>query len=173
MRLVRFALGLAAAALLHFAGARASSFFPLAADLFLVVTVLVARSGRPVEAMFGGLVCGWAADALSGLPFGLHGLADTMVGYGTARIAQQLVVQRRTSLLSIFAAAAAAQSALLAVLIAVFVPGGGLPSLVWLPVKVASTALAGLAWAALAATVARRFAARRRRRPSGTLTLGR
>jgi rod shape-determining protein MreD len=173
MRFARFALALAAAALVHFAGSRALSFFPLAADLFLVVTVLVARAGRPVEAMFAGLACGWAADALSGLPFGLHGLADTMVGYGTARAAQQLVVQRRTSLLSIFAAAAAAQSALLAVLIAVFVPGGGLPSLAWLPVKVASTALLGLAWTAVAAALVRRFAARRRKRPSGTLTLRR
>lgn len=173
MRFARFALGLAAAALLHFAGTRATASFPLAADLFLVVTVLVARAGRPVEAMFAGLVCGWTADALSGLPFGLHGLADTVVGFGTARVAQQLVVQRRTSLLSIFAAAAAAQSALLAVLIAVFVPDGGLPSLAWLPVKVASTALLGLAWAALAAAVAARWSSRRRKRPSGIVTPGR
>ncbi|KAB2965052.1 MAG: rod shape-determining protein MreD [Thermoanaerobaculia bacterium] len=173
MRFARFALGLVAAALVHFAAARATSSFPLAADLFLLVTVLVARAGRPVEAMFAGLVCGWTADALSGMPFGLHGLADSVVGYGTARVAQQLVVQRRTSLLSIFAAGAAAQSALLAVLIAVFVPDGGLPSLVWLPVKVASTALLGLAWASLAAALDRRWSGRRRKRAGGVVNIDR
>ena len=173
MAVVRFLLALLAAVAIHFVGTRAAPFFPLAVDLFLVVTVLVGRRGHTVPAMFAGLAAGWAADALSGGPFGLNGLADLVVGYGTALAAQQLVVQRRTSLLSVFAAAAAAQSAILAALAMVFLPGRDLPSLVWLPVKVATTALVGLAWTALAAAVDRRWTARRRRRPSGALRLPR
>ncbi len=172
MPLLRFVLALAAAALAHFVGARAFAHFPLAVDLFLLVTVLFARSGRPVPAMFAGLAAGWTADALSGGPFGLHGLADTVVGFAAARAAQQLVVQRKTSLLFVFAAAAAAHSALLAGLALAFLPGVGLASLVWLPVKVASTALLGLAWTQLAATTTRRWSARKGR-PRGHLTLGR
>lgn len=172
MPFLRFVLALVAAALAHFVGARAVSYFPLAVDLFLLVTVLYARNGRPVPAMFAGLAAGWAADALSGGPFGLHGLANTVVGYGTARAAQQLVVQRKSSLLFVFAAAAAAHSALLAGLALIFQPGLGLTSLVWLPVKVASTALLGLAFTQLAAATGRRWSARKRR-PTGTLTLGR
>jgi len=173
MPFARFLAGLALAAFVHFLGTRALPTFPLAADLFLVVTLLVARSGRPVPAMFAGLACGWAADALAGGPFGLHGLADTMVGFGSALAAQQLVVQRRTSLLSVFAAGAAAQSAILAGLAIVFLPGGDLPALAWLPVKVTTTALAGLAWTSLAAAVDRRWSRRRRKRPSGVVHLDR
>ena len=121
--------------------------------------------------MFAGLVAGWSRDALSGGPFGLYGFADTAVGYGTARAAQQLVVQRRTSLLAVFAAAAAAQSAILTVLELVFVPDAELPSPVWLAAKVGSTALLGLAATALAAAVARRWSSRRR--PKGAFDPGR
>jgi rod shape-determining protein MreD len=173
MALARFFAGLAAAALVHFVGTRALPWFPLAADLFLVVTLLVARGGRPVPAMFAGLLCGWTADALAGGPFGIHGLADTIVGFGSALAAQQLVVQRKTSLLSVFAAGAAAQSAILAVLAIVFLPGVDLPALAWLPVRVSTTALAGLAWTSLAAAIARRWSRRRRKRPSGVVNLDR
>jgi rod shape-determining protein MreD len=173
MPFARFLLGLAVAAVAHFVGTRALPVFPLAVDLFLVVTLLVARSGRPVPAMFAGVVCGWAADALAGGPFGIHGLADTIVGFGSALAAQQLVVQRKTSLLSVFAAGAAAQSAILAGLAIVFLPGGDLPALAWLPVKVATTAVAGLAWTGVAAAVSLRWSRRRRKRPSGVVNLDR
>jgi rod shape-determining protein MreD len=165
---LRFVLGLLAAAFAHFAATRLLPSFPLAVDLFLVATVLVGRGGRPIPAMFAGLVAGWASDALTGAPFGLHGLANTAVGYGTARAAQQLVVQRPTSLLAVFAAAAAAQSAILVLLELAFVPGAELASPLGLAAKVVSTALIGLACTAAGAAVSRRWFARRRR-PQGTL----
>jgi len=173
VRVLRFALALAAATALHFAGTRLFSAFPLAADLFLVLTVLVARSGRPVDAMFAGLAAGWTADALTVGPFGIHGLVDTVVGFATARVAQQLVVQRKSSQALVFAAAAAVHSGLLALLGLAFDPARELPSLVWLPVKAATTALLGLAWSGLAETGRARWTRRRRRRRSGTVEIGR
>jgi len=173
MRFLRFALALAGATALQFAGTRFVPGFPYAADLFLVLTVLVASAGRPVDGMFAGLAAGWTADALTVGPFGIHGLADSVVGYATARVAQQLVVQRKSSQALVFAAAAATQSGLLALLGLAFDPARELPSLVWLPVKAAATALLGLAWTGLAATARARWARRRRRRPSGTVGIGR
>lgn len=173
MRFLKFALVLALAAAAQFAGTRLVPAFPLAVDLFLVLTILVARSGRPVDGMLAGLAAGWTADALTVGPFGIHGLADTVVGFATARVAQQLVVQRKSSQALIFAAAAAVHSGLLALLGLAFDPARELPSLAWLPVKAAATALLGLAWTGLAGTARARWSRRRRRRPSGTVELGR
>ncbi|KAB2961789.1 MAG: rod shape-determining protein MreD [Thermoanaerobaculia bacterium] len=173
MAVLRFLLALAAVALLHFLGTGMWARFPLAVDLFLVLAVMVGREGRPLPAMFAGMFAGWAADALSGGPFGLHGLADCAVAFGTALVAQQLVVQRRSSLAAIFAAAAAVQGLLLTLLAWVFLPGQESPSPVWLAVRAGSTALLGLAWTALAGAFGRRVSARRRRRASGTLNLPR
>ena len=161
MRLAKFLAGLAAAALLHLAGVGLAPWFPLAADLFLLVAILEARHGRPAGGMFAGLAAGLVADALSGGPFGFYGFADTAVGYGVARAAQQLVVQRTTSLTAIFAAGAAAQQAILAALSLVFRPDGELPGFEWLLVKVATTALLGLAWTRAVELLFARFAARR------------
>ncbi|HSM12873.1 MAG TPA: rod shape-determining protein MreD [Thermoanaerobaculia bacterium] len=173
MRFLRLALALAAVAALQFAGTRLVPAFPLAVDLFLLLTVLVARAGRPVDAMLTGLAAGWTADALTVGPFGIHGLADTVVGYATARVAQQLVVQRKSSQALVFAAAAAVHAGLLVLLGLAFDPTRELPSLAWLPVKAAATALLGLAWTGFAETVRLRWSRRRRRRPSGTVDLGR
>jgi hypothetical protein len=81
------------------------------------------------------------------------------------------VVQRKSSLAAVFGAAAAAQGAIVALLGLVFAPGRELPSPLWLAIKVAATAALGLTWTSLAAAIGRRVAARRR--PSGTLTVGR
>lgn len=161
MPLARFLAALAAATLLHFAGVALAPGFVLAADLFLLVTILEARHGRPASGMLAGLVAGLVADGLTGGPFGLFGFADTAVGYGVARAAQQLVVQRTTSLAAIFAAGAAAQQAILAALSLVFRPDGELPGFEWLLVKVATTALLGLAWTRAVELLLARFAARR------------
>lgn len=157
MRLARFLGGLAIAALLHFLGTQIWPAFPRAVDLFLLAAALEARHGRPVAGMFAGLASGLLADGLSGGPFGLHGFANTAVGYGTARAAQQLVVQRTSGLAALFAAGAAAQQAILGLLALVFRDRIELPDPVWLPIQVAASALLGLAWTHAAAALARRF----------------
>lgn len=164
MAFARFLAALAVAVLLHLAGTRVEPLFPLAVDLFLLVALLEARHGRPSGAMLAGLAAGLVADGLTGGPYGLFGFANTAVGYGVARAAQQLVVQRSTSLAAVFAAGAAAQQAILAGLALVFRPGAELAGPEWLLAKVATTALAGLAWTRaverLAGGLARRRAGR-------------
>ncbi len=172
MRLARFLAALAAAALLHFLGTRIWGSFPRACDLFLLVAALEARHGQPVVGMFAGLAAGLLADGISGGPYGLHGFADTVVGYGIARAAQQLVVQRTSGLAALFAAAAAAQQAILALLAFVFRDRVELPDPLWLPLQVASAAALGLLWTRAAAALAHRFRFWRRSR-TGKLQLPR
>lgn len=157
MRFLRFLGALAAAALMHFLGTRLWPAFPQAVDLFLLVAALEARHGHPATGMLAGLSCGWTMDAIAGGPFGLFGLADTVVGYFTARAAQQLVVQRTSGLTALFAAGAAAQQVILSGLAMLFRDQVELPDPRWLAVKVAATALLGLAWTHAAAALARRF----------------
>jgi rod shape-determining protein MreD len=168
MPAVRFFLGLLLAAALHAVGTRVAPGFPRAVDLFLVTTVVVARHGRPEGGLFAGLVAGYAADALSGGPFGLNGFADAAVGYGAALAARNLVVARPGSIAALFALGAAAQGALLYLVAALVVAGPARPDLLGLALKVGSSALLGLAWIRLAAAAERRLPGRRSR-PSGAI----
>lgn len=165
MRFVRFAAGLALAALVHLAATRLWPGWPVAVDLFLVVTVIVARAGRPLEALLAGIVAGWTADALAGGPLGINGFADSAVGYLAALAAQRLVVHRKSSLAGVFAAAAAAQGVILALLGLLFLSGRELPGPEIVALRAATSALAGLVWTNLAGAVGRRF--RRKRGPPG------
>lgn len=157
MRFAKFLGALAAAALLHFAGSRLWPGFPRAVDLFLLVAALEARHGRPAIGMFAGLASGLLADALAGGPFGMHGFANTVVGYGIASAAQRLVVQRTSGLAALFAAGAAAQQTILSLLSLLFRDRVELPDPIWLPVQVAAAALLGLGWTNAAEALARRF----------------
>ncbi|HEX5758399.1 MAG TPA: rod shape-determining protein MreD [Thermoanaerobaculia bacterium] len=116
MRAVRFFAALGVALLVHLVGARLWAGFPGYVDLFLVVVVLHALDGESLPAMFAGLAAGLLHDALSGGLYGLYGFADTLVGYGTARVAQRLVIQRSTGVFGVAAFAAAVQQAVLVLL---------------------------------------------------------
>jgi rod shape-determining protein MreD len=161
---LKFLAGLVAATLLHYGGTRVWGSFPLAVDLFLIVTLLEARHGSPLAGMLAGCAAGAVADGLAGGPWGLFGFADTVVGFGVARAAQQLVVQRTTSFAAIFAAGAAAQQAILAGLSLIFRPGQELAEPAWLGIKVATTVLLGLAWTRGAERLTARLLDRRGRR---------
>jgi rod shape-determining protein MreD len=166
MPVVRFVAGLLLAAALQAAGARLVPGLPQWIDLFLVATVVAARHGHPEGGLFAGLAAGWAADALSGGPFGLFGFANAAVGYGAATAARNLVVARPGSIAALFALAAAAQAILVLLLALLGVAGPSLPAPLPLLVKVASSAILGLVWVRLQGWVAGRFG-RRRGRPSG------
>ena len=166
MRFLKFFGGLALAALVHVAATRLEPAWPVFVDLFLVVTVIVARGGRPIEALLAGIAAGWSADALAGGPIGLNGFADSAVGYLAALVAQRLVVHRRSSLAGLFAAAAAAQGAILALLGLLFLAGRELPGPASVALRAATSALAGLLWTQLSNVAIGRWR-RRRGRPSG------
>jgi rod shape-determining protein MreD len=171
---LRFLAGLALAALAQAAGARLLPGFAGAFDLFLVATVVAARHGRLERALVAGSLAGWAADALSGAPFGLFGFSDAAVGYLTAVAAHRLVFERPGSLLALFAGAGAAHGLLLSGL-GLLVVGAPVPGPGALVLRVLTTALVGPLWIELAEAGERRLRRLFRRparglRPPGTLS---
>jgi len=143
MRSLRFALALAVATLLHVAGVSLFPQFSLAVDFFLVIVVFNAMDGDSVAGMFGGMVAGMVTDGVTGGYFGLFGIANTIIGYGTAITAQRLVIQRAASSLLVFAVAAAAQQLILLGISLLFLTDADLPQYSWILVKVGTTGLLG------------------------------
>ena len=171
---LRFLAGLAIAALAQAAGARVLPGFAGAFDLFLVATVVASRHGRLERALVAGSLAGWAADALSGAPFGLFGFADAAIGYLTAVAAHRLVLERPGSHLALFAGAGAAHGLVLAGL-GLFVVGAPVPGPGALVLRAATTALVGPLWIQVADAAERRLRRLFRRparglRPPGALS---
>lgn len=143
MRSLRFAMALAVATLLQVAGVSLFPQFSLAVDFFLVIVVFNAMDGNSAAGMFGGTAAGLVTDGLTGGYFGLFGIANTVVGYGTAITAQRLVIQRPASSLLVFAVAAAAQLLILLGLSLLFLADADLPQYSWILVKVGTTGVLG------------------------------
>ena len=166
---VRFFAGLALAVVVQALGTLAWAAFPALVDAPLVVAILASRHGRPERALVAGTLAGWAADALSGGPFGLLGFADAAVAYAAALAAERLVFDRTATLAGLLAAAAAAQGVLLVGLGVIFLDARELPRAEHLLARVATAAALGLAWVGLAALARRRWRGWRAARPRGGL----
>jgi rod shape-determining protein MreD len=136
-------MALAVATLLQVAGVSLFPQFSLAVDFFLVIVVFNAMDGNSAAGMFGGTAAGLVTDGLTGGYFGLFGIANTVVGYGTAITAQRLVIQRPASSLLVFAVAAAAQQLILLGISLLFVAHADLPQYSWILVKVGTTGVLG------------------------------
>jgi rod shape-determining protein MreD len=128
VRAAKLLAALAAAVLVHLAGTRLLPSFPLRVDVFLVVVVLQALGGNSLSALLFGLLAGLVQDTLTSGPFGLFGFADTAIAYGTARLAQRLVIQRATGVFSVASFASLLQQAILAVLAFLLLPSPSLPA---------------------------------------------
>jgi rod shape-determining protein MreD len=159
---VRFTLGLAAAVLVHFVGARLFPEFPRLFDVFLVVVVLYGLSGDSLTSLLAGLAVGLIEDTLTGGLYGLYGFADTIVGYGTARLAQRLVIQRATGVFAVAGLASLAQQGIVVGLAWMLFPGPSFPRLLWVGGKAVTCGL--LAMLVYAATERFRSAYEVRRR---------
>lgn len=144
MPALRYFLALLVVAVLHFVGMQLFPWFFLAVDLFLVLLVFNAMDGNTLAGMLGGAVAGLATDALTGGPFGLFGIADTIVGYSTAAAAQRVVIQRSTSSLLVFCLAAVAQQALVLGVAILILPTPEAPDLRWVLIKVGTSGILGL-----------------------------
>lgn len=144
MRLVKFLLALAAAAFAHIVGSHLVPGFVMAVDFFLVVVVFHALDGNTLTGLVAGLVVGLVQDSLTGSLYGLHGFADTIVGYLTARLAQRVVFQRASGVMLAFVAAALVQQLVLIGLALVFFADPELPPLGWIAARAASAALLGI-----------------------------
>lgn len=145
MRPRSYFLALLAALLFHVAAARLVPALPRALDVFLVVTILNGLSGNSLGGLLGGLLCGLTLDTFSGAAYGLHGFANTLVGYVTAKVAQRLVTRGVGGLLVVLLGAAALQQAILILFAAFVLSDGNLPDPLWVGLRVLVSALTGLA----------------------------
>lgn len=149
MRAGRFALALGLAILVHALGVRLHPVFGQAIDLFLVLAVLNALDGDSRAGLLGGLAAGTAHDALAGGLFGLFGFADTLIGYGVARLSQRLVIERPSGVLPVAAVAAVVQQAVAVGLALALLPEPRLPDPLWLAIRAAVVAVLGTLFFAL------------------------
>ncbi len=169
-RLIVSMVYLLLAAIGHFV---AWSMFPTVApgfDLFLVITLAAGIKGGQLEGMLTGLVAGIVADAISGDPFGLHGFALTLCGYGVGLAASRVAEMTMFSAVFLAASGALLERLLVMGLRALFV--AGTPTLVWwiLPAVVVTSAL--LVWMTrVVGHAGLLFGGWRRRRDRGRLRL--
>jgi rod shape-determining protein MreD len=119
VRALSFAAALVAVVLAHLAGTWLLADFPRALDLFVVLVVANARRGSSLGGLVGGMAAGLVHDILTGGPYGLYGIADTMIGYFTARVAQRVVIERASMAMLVVVAAVVVQQAILAALLAI------------------------------------------------------
>ena len=166
MRSLRLAVAIACAVAAHTATVALSPELARALDWFLLATVFFALGAGPVAGAFGGMFAGFVADALAGGPYGLTAFADTIAGYGSAYLAQRLVVRRPTRVLLLFALVSAAQQAILLGLALLLLPEPGLPAGVWVLGRVASTGILGMLLVAIRDTFSGRIQHWSRRRKS-------
>jgi rod shape-determining protein MreD len=136
---------------------------PRVLDLFLVVTVLNALSGSSAGGLFGGAAAGLTHDALSGRLYGLHGFADTIVGYAVARAAQRLDLAGPGAVLVTLALATLLEEATL-VLLALLLTDPQPPEPVWVLVEALANGVVGaIAWVGASRVHAFRDRARKKR----------
>ena len=144
MRGLKFAAALLVITAIHLLGVGLWSGFSLLFDLFLVLAIFNALDGDTFAGLSGGLVAGLVADAVSGGLYGTLGLADTIVGYGTAFATQRLVVQRPPSVFLVFTLAAALQQLVVATVTLLMLPQPELVAYPWVVAKVLGTGLLGV-----------------------------
>ena len=89
MRSLRFGAALASAVLVQVVGLHLAPWFFLGVDLFLVLLIFNALDGESLAGMLGGCVAGLVTDAITGGPFGLYGMVNTLLGYVTAYAGQR------------------------------------------------------------------------------------
>jgi rod shape-determining protein MreD len=163
---VRLILGLAAALVVHLVGSHLFPDFPRVMDVFLVVVALQALSGNSLAGLLVGLAAGLLHDTLTGGLYGLYGFADTIVGYGVARLAQRLVIQRATGVFGVVSLASVLQQAVLVGLTFLLLPDPVLPRPLWAGAKAAACGLAGMVIYTLIGSFTRNYETRRRSRLS-------
>ncbi len=142
MRALKLILGLAAALGAHLVGTWLVPDLPRVLDLFLVVVVLNALDASSLSGLSVGLGVGLLQDGLSGRLYGLHGFADTIVGYAVARAGQRLDLTSPAAVLVTVALATLLQEATLVVLAYLFTDPEP-PEPLWVLVQAVANGVAG------------------------------
>jgi rod shape-determining protein MreD len=138
----RLVLGLALALAAHVVGSWLVPELPRFLDLFLVVAVLNALGGSSAGGLLGGAAAGLIHDSLSGRLYGLHGFADTIVGYAVARAAQRLDLGGPGAVLVAVALATLLEESIL-VLLALLFTAPEPPDPVWVVVEALANGTVG------------------------------
>ena len=144
MRLLRFVLALLAVVALHLIGVNTFDRFSQYVDVFVVLIVLNALDASPAAGLLGGMAAGLCEDAVTGSAYGLHGIAGTLIGYGTALAARQVVVQNPLVVGLFFVLAAALQEGVVTGLLLLMTLEPPIPQPVWLVVKSVNCGALGL-----------------------------
>ncbi len=161
MKLLRFVIGLACAVLVQALGLRLFARFTLVFDPFLILVVYHSLDGSPARSSISGSAAGLVQDTLSGRSYGLHGFANTLVGFTASRLRQRLVIQQPAQVGLLFVVSAALQLTTLAALQLLMVRDAELPDLASMAARLVSSGIAG-AMLFVFAGKARNWAARRR-----------
>jgi rod shape-determining protein MreD len=164
--LLRFLIGLALTVLVHLALVR---WIPAAArsvDLFLVFLVYNAIGVPSMTGIGVGLTTGLAADAMSGNPFGLFGLAGTLLGYGIARLTQHIVIERAGSAFRLFLTASVVHQALVVGLALLVLQQPKVPDWVAVLVRAATSGALGVLLYGVGRSFRRRVGVWQQGRPS-------
>ncbi|MEZ5330688.1 MAG: rod shape-determining protein MreD [Thermoanaerobaculia bacterium] len=164
--LLRFIVGLALTVLVHLALVRWLPAAPRWADLFLVFLTYNAIGVSSLAGMAVGMVTGLAADAVSGNPFGLFGLAGTLLGYGIARLTQHIVIERAGSAFRLFVTSSVAHQALVVGLALLVLPQPKVPDWVAVLVRAASSGVLGVLVFGAGRSLRRRLGTWQQGRPS-------
>jgi len=172
VRFVKVVVGLLLALLIHLVGSSLIPRFADYVDLFLVLATYQALTGNLMVGMLAGAAAGMTHDAVTGGPYGLHGFADTAVGYFAAFAAQRLVIQRGFSVLLLFCVASSGQILILTVLGIMVSEATILPSWIEVVVRVIVSGILGVFVYLLSGSIKRRWATMRRKSAS-TLRFGR
>ena len=131
-------------------------------DPFLLMIVFYASRGDVVTGMLVGAGVGLVEDAVSGGLYGLHGFAGTCVGYGLARAAQFLTLQKAYYVVLFFGAGVLVQQAVMRGLTAVLLRQQEVPALGELTLMVVVMGLLGLTAVVTIESVADRWGSWRR-----------
>lgn len=170
MAFLRYLLGLVAALCAHSLMVALAPQLVLAFDPFLVVAVLGALGGESLGGIASGGVAGFARDTLSGRLYGLHGFADTIIGYATARTAQRMDLRQPGAVWVVTVLATLVQQAILVGLSYLLLPRPEVAPPVWVPIQaIVNGLVAMLVWSV--ANRARGFRQRVERRRMDRLRL--
>lgn len=164
--LARFVIGLVLTVLIHLALVRWIPSAPRGVDLFLVFLTYNAIGVSSLAGMVVGMATGLAADAVSGSPFGLFGLAGTLLGYGIARLTQHIVIERAGSALRLFVASSVVHQALVVGLALLVLPQPKVPDWTAVLVRAATSGVLGVLLFGLGRSVRRRLGTWQQGRPS-------
>lgn len=166
MRVLKFFAALGLAIMVHLIGVKIDPGFARAVDVFVVLIALHALESSSLSALFAGLLVGLVHDTLTGGLFGFYGFAGTIVGYGTARLSQRLVIQRPTGVLAVVSFAAALEQAIVVGLAFLLIADPPLPDPLWIAIQSGACGVLGMIVYVVTGHWRRNAEARRRNRMS-------